>query len=241
MSLNKRKSKGIVSWPEGERPRERLLRQGAHSLTDAELIAILLRVGIKGVNAVELARQILEKFGSVRALLEVPLSALFEIKGLKGAKAAQLVAAMELARRISLPDSRQRIIFKKTKEVAEYLRSRLQGLTEEHFRVLLLNRRGILLEDALLTVGSVGKAGPSTRLLVSRALSANASAVIVGHNHPSGAAQPSESYKLFTEELVRVLTPIGVKLLDHVIIGDGLVFSFADSGLMNEISLSSQA
>lgn len=236
-----KKSKGIVSWPEGDRPRERLLRQGAHSLTDAELVAILLRVGIKGVNAVELARQILEKFGSVRALLEVPLSALFEIKGLKGAKAAQLVAAMELARRISLPDSRQRIILKKTKEAAEYLRSRLQGLTEEHFRVLLLNRRGILLEDALITIGSVDKARPSIRLLVSRVLSANASAVIVGHNHPSGIAEPSESDRIFTEDLFSALTPIGVKLLDHIIIGEDSVFSFADSGLMDEISLSSPA
>lgn len=240
-SLNKIKSKGIVSWPEGDRPRERLLRQGPHSLTDAELIAILLRVGIKGVNAVELARQILKKFGSVQSLLDVPLSALLEIKGLKGAKAAQLVAAMELARRTSLPDSRQRIIFKKTKEAAEYLRSRLRGLPEEHFRALLLNRRGVLLEDTLLTVGSVSKAGPSIRLLVSRALSANASAVIAGHNHPSGASEPSESDKFFTEELFKVLTPIGVRLLDHIIIGDGSVFSFADSGLMDEISLSSQA
>lgn len=237
-SLNETKSKGIVSWPEGDRPRERLLRQGPHSLTDAELIAILLRVGIKGVNAVELARQILKKFGSVRALLDAPLSALLEIKGLKGAKAAQLVAAMELARRTSLPDSRQRIIFKKAKESAEYFRSRLQGLTEEHFRALLLNRRGVLLEDTLLAVGSVNKAGPSIRLLVSRALSANASAVIVGHNHPSGLSEPSESDKLFTEELFKVFTSIGVKLLDHVIVGDGSVFSFADSGLMDEILLS---
>lgn len=241
MSLSKKKSTGIVSWPEGDRPRERLLRQGPHSLTDAELIAILLRVGIKGVNAVELARQILKKFGSVRALLDAPMSALLEIKGLKGAKTAQLVAAMELARRTSLPDFRQQIIFKKTKEVAEYFHSRLQGLTEEHFRALLLNRRGVLLEDALLTAGSVSKAGPSIRLLVSRALSANASVVIVGHNHPSGASEPSESDKFFTEALFKVLTPIGVRLLDHIIIGDGSVFSFADSRLMDEISLSSQA
>ena len=239
ISLSKKTSKGIVSWPEGERPRERLLRQGPHSLTDAELIAILLRVGIKGVNAVELARQILKKFGSVRALLEIPLSALFEIKGLKEAKAAQLVAAMELARRITLPDSRQRIIIKKTKEAAEYLRSRLQGLTEEHFRVLLLNRRGALLEDNLLTVGSVDKARPSVRLLVSRALSANASAVIIGHNHPSGTAEPSESDRIFTEDLFGALSPIEVKLLDHIIIGEDSVFSFADSGLMDEIFLPS--
>src|SRR4030042_621241 len=101
----KTKSKGIVAWPEGERPRERLLLQGAQSLTDAELVAILLRVGVKGTSAVELARQVLKKFGSLRAVAAVPLSALQDVKGLKGAKAAQLSAAMEVARRISLPDA----------------------------------------------------------------------------------------------------------------------------------------
>lgn len=110
----KAKSRGIVAWPEGERPRERLLRQGAQSLTDAELVAILLRVGVKGTSAVELARQILKKFGSLRAVARVPLSALQEVKGLKGAKAAQLAAAMEVARRISLPDARDRVSLKTT-------------------------------------------------------------------------------------------------------------------------------
>ena len=233
------KSKGIVAWPEGERPRERLLRLGPQSLTDAELVAILLRVGVQGVNAVELARQILKKFGSLRSLAEVPVSALLEVKGLKGAKAAQLAAAMEFARRVSLPDARERVVLKKTSEAAEYLRARLQGLSEEHFRALLLNRRGALLEDALLAVGTVDKARPPIRLVVARVLQANASAVIIGHNHPSGAAEPSESDRLFTEDLFGALAPLGVKLLDHVIIGDVAVFSFADSGLMAEIALSS--
>src|SRR4030043_146231 len=115
----KTKSKGIVAWPENERPRERLLRQGAQSLTDAELMAILLRVGMKGTNAVELARQILKKFGSLRAVAGIPLSALQEVKGLKGAKTAQLAAAMEVARRISLPDARDRGPFKNTHAGAE--------------------------------------------------------------------------------------------------------------------------
>jgi len=97
----KKKSKGIVAWAEGERPRERLLRLGAQSLTNAELVAILFRIGIRGTNAVELARQTLKKFGSLRALAEAPVSALLDIKDLKGAKVAQLVAAMELARRVS--------------------------------------------------------------------------------------------------------------------------------------------
>jgi len=238
---NKAKSKGIVTWPEGDRPRERLLRMGAQSLTDAELVAILLRVGVQGINAVELARQLLKKFGSLRALAEAPLSALLEVKGLKGAKAAQLVAVMEIARRISLPDSRDRVTIKSTNDAMEYLQSRLHGLSEEHFRALLLNKRGVLLEDALLAVGSVDRARPPIRLIVTRILQANASAVIVAHNHPSGVADASESDKLFTEDLFAALNPIGVKLIDHVIVGADSVFSFTDSGIMDEIALSAVA
>ena len=232
-----RKSKGILTWPEGERPRERLLRSGPHSLTDAELVAILLRIGVRGTSAVELARHILKKFGSLRAVAEAPLSALLEVKGLKGAKAAQLVAAIEISRRIALPDSRKSINLKSTGDAAAYLRSRLHGLAEEHFRALLLNRRGILLEDALLSVGSVDQARPPLRLIVARTLQANASAVIVAHNHPSGAAQPSESDKMFTEDLYAALKPIRVQLLDHVVVAGDSVFSFADSGMMDEIAL----
>ena len=235
--LRKTKSKGIVAWPEGERPRERLLRQGAQSLTDAELVAILLRVGVKGTSAVELARQILKKFGSLRAVAGVPLSALQEVKGLKVAKAAQLSAAMEVARRISLPDARDRVSLKNTHAAAEYLQTRLQGLPEEHFRALFLNRRGTLLEDALLAVGSVDQARPQIRLIVARALQANASMVIMAHNHPSGVADASESDRLFTEDLYAALKPIGLKLLDHIVIGENSVFSFADSGMMDEIAL----
>jgi DNA repair protein RadC len=231
------KSKGIVTWPEGERPRERLLRSGAQSLTDAEIVAILLRVGVRGTSAVEMARQILKKFGSLRAVAEAPLSALLAIKGLKGAKAAQLAAAMEVSRRVSLPDARKRITLKSTCEVADYLRSRLHGLSEEHFRALFLNRRGALLEDALLAIGSVDKARPPIRMIVARALQANATVVIVAHNHPSGAAEASESDRLFTEDLFAALKPIGVKLLDHCIMGGDAVYSFADHGLMDEIAI----
>ena len=236
LGVKKAKSRGIVAWPEGERPRERLLRLGAQSLTDAELMAILLRVGVRGTNAIELARQILQKFGSLRAVARVPLSALQEVKGLKGAKAAQLSAAVEVARRISLPDDREHVSLKNTLAAAKYLQSRLQGLPEEHFRALFMNRRGTLLEDALLAVGSVDQARPQIRLIVSRVLQANASMVIVAHNHPSGAADASESDRLFTEDLFAALKPIGVKLLDHIVIGEDSIFSFADKGIMDEIA-----
>jgi DNA repair protein RadC len=159
------------------------------------------------------------------------------VKGLKGAKAAQLTAAIELSRRISLPVARNGISLKSTRAAANYLRIRLQGLSEEHFRALLLNRRGALLEDSLLVVGSVDQAKPPIRSIVARALQANATAIIVGHNHPSGAAEASESDRLFTEDLYAALKPIGVRLLDYVIIGSDSDFSFADNGLMDEIML----
>lgn len=231
------KNTGIKSWPQDDRPRERLLRQGAQALTDAELLAILLRVGMQGTSAVELARQILKKVGSLRALAETPLSALLVIKGLKDAKASQLAAAIEIARRINKPDSRERVVIKTTLAAQEYIQSRFLGLTDEHCRAVLLNRRGVVLEDALLAIGLVDRAKPSLRLIVEKVLQANASAIILAHNHPSGIAEASESDRIFTEDVFNALKPIGVKLLDHIIIGEDNCFSFANSGLMDEIML----
>jgi DNA repair protein RadC len=193
MSASKTKATGIASWPQDERPRERLLSKGAQALTDAELVAILIRVGFKGTNAVEMARQLLKHFGSLRAMVEAPVIALLEVKGLKGAKAAQLIAAMEIARRVSVPAERGQLIIKSTAAAAEYLRERLRGLPEEQFRVLYLNRRNALLEDTLIAQGSVHSVRSSLRNIVARALQVSASALIAAHNHPSGAAEPSES------------------------------------------------
>src|SRR5258707_13779221 len=119
MSASKTKTTGIAAWPQGERPRERLLSKGAQALTDAEVVAILIRVGFKGTNAVEMARQLLKQFGSLRAMVEAPVIALLEVKGLKGAKAAQLIAAMEIARRVSLPAKRGQLVMKSTAAAAE--------------------------------------------------------------------------------------------------------------------------
>ena len=160
MSTAKTKSRGIVSWPEEERPRERLLSRGPQALTDAELVAILLRVGFAGTSAVELARQLLQRFGSLRAMVEAPVLALLEVKGLKGAKAAQLLAAMEIARRVVVPVEKKSEVFKSTARAAEFLRERLRGLAEEHFRVLYLNRRHALLDDALIATARWIACGP---------------------------------------------------------------------------------
>lgn len=234
---NKQQSKGISSWPENDRPRERLLRLGPQALTEAELVAVLLRVGYQGTNAVELGRQIIAGFGSLRAMTEAPLSALQEIKGLGGAKAAQLAASMEIARRAQLPDSREKTKLRKPEVVAEYLRTRLRGLPNEHFRGLYLNRQNVLLEDALLAIGTVNQVRPAIRDIVAKALQSNASAVILGHNHPSGVSEPSESDRAFTADVLATLRPVAVSLLDHIIVTSDAVFSFAEAGLMAELNL----
>jgi hypothetical protein len=128
MSTSKANATGIASWPQDERPRERLLSKGAQALTDAELVAILLRVGVKGTNAVEMAQQLLKQFGSLRAMVEAPIIALLEVKGLKGAKAAQLIAAMEIARRVSVPAESGQLAIKSTTTAVKYLRERMRGV-----------------------------------------------------------------------------------------------------------------
>jgi len=170
-------------------------------------------------------------------MVEAPVTALLEVKGLKGAKAAQLIAAMEIARRVSVPAERGRLVLKSTTAAAEYLRERLRGLPEEQFRVLYLNRRNALLEDVLITQGSVDSARPSLRNIVARALQVNASALIAAHNHPSGAAEPSESDQMLTQDLIAASRPLGLRVLDHVIVGEEATFSFADSALLDEMEL----
>jgi DNA repair protein RadC len=228
---------GIAGWPEDERPRERLLLRGPHALTDAELLGILLRVGVPGKSAIELGRELLERFGSVQGMLATPLSAWDGIKGLGTAKLAQLLAALELGRRAALPTIREQTILKSTSQAADYFMTRLRGLADEHFRVAYLNRQGRLLDDALIAIGSVDTVHPSIRSIVARALQTNASALIAAHNHPSGAAQPSEADKLLTRNLIAACHPLGLKVLEHVIVAENGPFSFADTGLLDELGL----
>lgn len=241
MQRPKRTSKGIVSWPEEERPRERLLSRGPEALSDAELVAILIRVGFQGTSAVQLGRQLLQRFGSLQAMVEAPVLALLEVKGLKGAKAAQLLAAMEIARRVAVPTKRGQLQMKSTTDATAYLRERLRGLPEEHFRILYLNRRNALLDDALIATGAVDLVRPPLRTIIARALQVNASALIAAHNHPTGTAEPSESDRLLTKDLIAAARPLGLKLLDHVIVGAEAAFSFADCGLLGELELECQA
>ncbi len=233
----RKRTAGISTWPEDERPRERLLSRGPHALTDAELIAILLRVGVQGQNAVELGRELLKRFGSVQGMMSAPIMAWDGIKGLGGAKQAQLLAALELGRRAALPTIREKTIIKSTKHAADYFAARLRGLPEEHFRVAFINRQGRLLDDALIAEGVVDGVRPQIRTIIAKGLQSNASALIVAHNHPSGTAQPSEADKALTRDLIVACRPIGIKILDHVIVAANETFSFADSRLLDVLNL----
>ena len=226
----KTKSSGIAAWPEDERPRERLLARGAEALTDAELLAILLRVGVQGKSAVELGRELILRFGSLQAMMVAPLTAWEDIKGLGDAKLAQLLAALELGRRVAL------MLNGAIKDFC--FAARLRGLAEEHFRVIYLSQRGHLLDDSLIAKGTVNTVHPPVRTIVARGLQTNAAALIAAHNHPSGMTTPSDADKLLTRDLVAACHPLGITVLDHQIVGEEGCFSFADTGLLREISLS---
>jgi DNA repair protein RadC len=232
-----RKPSGIAQWPVDERPRERLLARGAHALTDAELVAILLRVGVKGKNAVELGRELLKQFGSLQAMLNAPPATWQDVKGLGQAKIAQLQAALEIGRRATLPTVREETKIKSTTQAATYFAARLRGLPHEHFRVAYLNRLGRMLDDALIAEGTVDTVRPPVRTIVARALQTNASTLILAHNHPSGAAQPSEADQALTREVLAACRPLGLRVLEHVIVAESGQYSFADSGLLDQLSL----
>jgi len=228
---------GIAGWPEDERPRERLLSRGPHALTDAELLAILIHVGVQGKSAVELRRDLLAQFGSVQVMLSAPLSAWDGVKGLGNAKRAQLLAALELGRRAALPTLREKTVIRSTHQAAQYFLARLRGLSEEHFRVLYLNRQGRLLDDTLIAEGTVDMVRPPIRSIIARALQSNASALIAAHNHPSGVAEPSDADRILTRDLISACHPLGIQVLDHVIIAEHEHYSFADNGLLTKLAL----
>jgi DNA repair protein RadC len=170
-------------------------------------------------------------------MMSAPLAAWDEIKGVGKAKRAQLLAALELGRRAALPTTREKISIKSTRQAIDYFSARLRGLPDEHFRVAYLNRQGRLLDDVLIAQGTVDIVRPPIRTIIVRALQTNASALIAAHNHPSGEAEPSESDKALTRDLLTACAPLGIKILDHLVVSESGVFSFADQGLLDELTL----
>jgi DNA repair protein RadC len=222
----------ILDWPESDRPRERLLRQGAQALADAELLAICLRTGVRGKSAVELARELLGRFGSLRGLLAAAADGLPGTRGLGEAKRAQMLAAVELARRSLKEELETRGALNSPREVREYLKLALARADREVFVALMLDAQHRCIATEELFHGTLTQTSVYPREVVKAALARNAAAVIFAHNHPSGVAEPSHADELLTRSLKSALALVDVQVLDHFIVAGGRIMSFAERGLL---------
>lgn len=224
----------ICDWPEGERPRERLLRQGAAALSDAELLAIYLRVGVRGKSAVDLARDLLQRFdGQLSRLANASLQELATVSGIGLAKAAQLKASFELARRALGQQMSQRDTLASPTAVRQWLTLQLASRPHEVFMALWLDAQNRLLTAEELFRGTLTQTSVYPREVVKTALQHNAAAVIFAHNHPSGIAEPSSADELLTGQLKKALALVDIKVLDHfVIAGHAPPLSFCEQGLL---------
>jgi DNA repair protein RadC len=220
----------ITDWPEDERPREKLLARGAAALSDAELLAIFLRTGVAGKSAVDLARDLLNHFGSLRALLKASERDFCAGNGLGPAKYAQLQAVLEMARRHLAETLPERDALSDPQAARDYLKSRLRDLPHEVFAILFLDTRHRVIAYEELARGSLDGAAVYPREVVKAALRHNAAAVILAHNHPSGVAEPSAADRVLTTRLVNALSSVDIRVLDHLIIGEGVPASFAERG-----------
>jgi len=221
----------ITDWPIEERPREKLLARGAASLTDAELLAIFLRTGCHGVTAVDLARQLLEDFSSLKPMLEASEKEFCRHKGLGRAKYAQLQAILEMARRHLYENLQRGDVLSSPKATRQYLKAELQSYPNEVFACLFLDNRNRVISFEKMFYGTIDGASVYPREVVRLALQKNAAAVIFAHNHPSGVAEPSKADEQITTRLKAALEMVDIRVLDHMIIGDEVI-SFAERGLL---------
>lgn len=220
----------IRDWPEGERPREKLLALGAEALSDAELLAIFLRVGVQGRSAVDLARDLLSAFGGLRQLLEADQARFCAEHGLGTAKFVQLQATLELSKRhLAAQLARDNALTSPTL-VRAYLSSQLRHLGHEEFAALFLDSQHRVIRFESLFRGTLDSASVYPREVARRALELGAGAIIFAHNHPSGVAEPSDADRRITERLREALSLFEIRVLDHFVVGDGEVVSFAERG-----------
>ena len=224
---------GIKDWPEGEGPRDKLLQKGAAHLSDAELLAVLLRNGLAGLNAVDLARSLICEFGGLRNLLCAPRNQVCRLPGVGPVKYAQLQAAAELARRVAQENLQRGQVLTNPDLTRDYLMRQLADRSYEVFAVLLLDSQHRVIQFVELFRGTIDSASVYPREVVSLVLEKKAAAVIVCHNHPSGIAEPSQADRRITERLKNALATIDVSLLDHMVVGDQEIVSFAERGWIN--------
>ena len=222
----------IRDWPAAERPREKLLELGAENLSDAELLAIFLRTGVSGKSAVDLARHLLAQFGGLRPLLEASQALFNQQLGLGPAKFAQLQAVLEMSRRHMAEQLRNESALESPEVVRGYLKALLRHEPHEIFDCLFLDSKHRVLGFEALSEGTIDAAVVYPRQVVKRALAYNAAALILCHNHPSGSVEPSAADRKLTKVLQKALEMVDVRVLDHIIVGDGDPLSMAEYGWM---------
>lgn len=222
----------ITDWPAAERPREKLLARGPEALSDAELLAIFLRTGRRGLSAVDLARELLSRFGGLRPMLEADRSGFCAEAGLGPAKFALLQAVLEMARRHLWERLQRGEALGSPDDTRRYLTARLRHHRQEVFAALFLDNRHRVIAFEELFRGTIDAASVYPREIVKRALALNAAALIVAHNHPSGVGEPSRADESLTRRLRDALALVDLRLLDHFVVGDGEAVSLAERGLM---------
>ncbi|MFA6178771.1 MAG: DNA repair protein RadC [Candidatus Methylopumilus sp.] len=222
----------ITDWPEQERPREKLLQQGVAVLSDSELLAIFLRVGVTGKSAVDLARDLLTTFGSLNGIFSASQQEISQIHGMGTSKFAQLQAIFEMSRRALAEEMQVRDVLSSPKQVRDYLCLKLGALTREVFMVLFLDAQNRVLAQEAMFEGTLTQTSVYPREVVKRALHHNAASVIFAHNHPSGVAQQSRADEMLTTALKQALALVDVRVLDHFIVAGNNTLSFAERGLL---------
>lgn len=222
----------ITAWPLAERPREKLLNQGAHYLSDAELLAIFLRTGIKGKTALDIARELLVEYGNLRKLFNTAPHLLCQTVGLGRAKYAMLKAAIELGRRYLEEGVQVGEVLNDSHLTKRFLINRLQDYSQEVFACLFLDNGHRLICFEILFYGTINEASVYPREVVKRGLAHNAAKMILAHNHPSGNAYPSQADKELTRLLREVLAVVDIQVIDHMVIGNKECTSFAEIGLI---------
>ena len=222
----------ISDWPASERPREKLLERGAQSLSEAELLAIFLRTGVAGKSAVDLARELLAEFGGLRALLSADLDRFCRSKGLGSAKYAQLQAVLEMGRRHLFETLERGNPLSSPADTRRFLAAHLRDRHSEAFCALFLDNRHRVLAFEELFQGTIDGASVHPREVVRRCLEHNAAAVIFAHNHPSGVAEPSRADEQITRRLRDALALVDIRVLDHMVVGDGETTSLAERGMV---------
>lgn len=222
----------ITDWPEDERPREKLLQKGVQYLSDAELLAIFLRVGVTGKSAVDLARDLLTQFGSLSNIFKASVTEINAVHGMGDSKYCQLQAIFEMSRRALAEEIKHQDALSSPEKVSDYLRLKLGGQEREVFVVLFLDAQNRVQSQETLFEGTLTQTSVYPREVVKRALYHNAASVIFAHNHPSGIAEQSRADELITQALKKALDLVDIRVLDHFIVAGHQTMSFAERGLL---------